>query len=205
MSYPDYPSKWLEIAIKEFSKLPGIGAKTAFRLLMHILRQNKEQIIILSNSLKDLAENIKYCKICCSISDNNVCNICSNTSRDTSIICVVEDVNDLFAIERTKQYNGLYHVLNGLISPIEGISPSQLTISVLEDRIKKENIQEIIFALSATVEADTTAYYIYKKLYAINNNIKFTTIAKGISVGNELEYTDELTLARSIKNRLIFS
>lgn len=205
MSQLNYPSKWLEVAIQEFAKLPGIGNKTAFRLLMHLLRQDKEQMIILSNSIKNLAENIKYCKICCSISDNDICNICNKTNRDNSTICIVEDVNDLIAIERTKQYNGLYHVLNGLISPMEGIAPSQLTISALEERLKNESIQEIIFALSATVEGDTTSYYIHKKIYSQNQNIKFTTIAKGIAVGNELEYTDEITLARSLKNRLIFS
>ncbi len=204
MTQVNYPSKLLENAINEFSKLPGIGKKTAFRLITYLLRQNQSQIIALSDALRNLAEKIIYCKKCHSISDYELCDICRQTSRDESMICVVEDVNDMMAIEKTQQFNGLYHVLNGLISPMEGISPNQLTIDHLEERLKTEPVKEIIFALSATVEGDTTAYFIYKKLSSLYPNIIFTTIAKGIAIGNELEYTDELTLARSIKNRLSF-
>ncbi|GAB4447896.1 MAG: recombination mediator RecR [Bacteroidales bacterium] len=202
MNQRQYPSLLLEKAVQEFSKLPGIGQKTAFRLLMHMLRSNKESIILLADSLNDLANNVQYCKRCFSISDSNLCEICSNHYRDQTTICIVEDVNDLMAIEKTHQYNGLYHVLGGLISPVDGISPAQLTIDSLEKRLEDETISELIFALSATVEGDTTAHYLYKKLSKWP--IQITTIAKGVAVGNELEYTDEITLARSIKHRLAF-
>jgi recombination protein RecR len=204
MNITKYPSVLLERAVTEFSKLPGIGQKTAFRLIMHMLRNGKEQLYNFSDAIKQLADNIKYCKICNSISDEEVCSICSNQQRDKLTICVVEDVNDLMAIERTGQYNGVYHVLNGLISPVEGISPSQLNIESLENRLKTNEIKEVIFALSSTVEGDTTAFYLYKRLYAINSIVKYTTLAKGIAFGNELEYTDEITLAKSIKNRQSF-
>jgi len=204
MNIKKYPSVLLERAVTEFSKLPGIGQKTAFRLIMHMLRNGKEQLYNFSDAIKQLADNIKYCKICNAISDEEVCSICSNQQRDKLTICVVEDVNDLMAIERTGQYNGVYHVLNGLISPVEGISPSQLNIESLENRLKTNEIKEVIFALSSTVEGDTTAFYLYKRLYAINSIVKYTTLAKGIAFGNELEYTDEITLAKSIKNRQSF-
>lgn len=202
MSQHRYPSILLENAVIELSKLPGIGQKTAFRLIMHMLRNGKEQINILANSLKELSDNINYCKRCYSVSDSEICEICSDTSRVQSILCIVENVNDLMAIEKTQQFNGIYHVLGGLISPMEGISPSQLHINELEQRLKTEPINEIIFALSPTVEGDTTAFYIYKKLK--NFNVNFTTIAKGIAIGNDLEYTDEITLGRSIIHRIPF-
>jgi len=198
-----YPSVLLEKAVLELSKLPGIGQKTAFRLVMHMLRTGKEPLFNLAESLSNLAEHVKYCKRCFSISDNDICDICANTHRDVSLLCVVEDVNDLMAIEKTHQFNGLYHVLGGLISPMDGITPSQLNIDVLQTRLDNEPIKEIIFALSATVEGDTTAFYIYKKFQ--HYPIIFSTIAKGIAVGNELEYTDEITLARSIIHRLSFN
>lgn len=203
MNQHQYPSILLEKAVLELSKLPGIGQKTAFRLIMHMLRNGKEPLNMLADSLNELAENIKYCQRCCSVSDNDMCEICCDTSRDQSIVCVVEDVNDLMAIEKTHQFNGIYHVLGGLISPMDGVSPSQLHIEELELRLQKEPIHEVIFALSATVEGDTTAFYLHKKLK--NYNVNFTTIAKGIAIGNELEYTDEVTLARSIIHRLAFN
>jgi recombination protein RecR len=203
MTEVNYPSKLLEAAVLELSKLPGVGKKTAFRLLMHLLRQDKSRLVSLYTSLQQLSDNIRYCKKCQSISDNEYCNICSS-HRDETTICIVEDVNDMMAIECTGQYRGTYHVLNGLISPMEGISPSHLTIKQLEERLKQEPVQEVIFALSSTVEGDTTAHFLYKRLSELNSSIKYTTIAKGISVGNELEYTDEITLARSIKHRLLF-
>ncbi|HQF29165.1 MAG TPA: recombination mediator RecR [Bacteroidia bacterium] len=202
MDQRQYPSLLLEKAVQELSKLPGIGQKTAFRLLMHMLRSNKESMILLADSLNDLAHNVQYCERCFSISDGNLCEICSNHHRDQTTICIVEDVNDLMAIEKTHQYNGLYHVLGGLISPLDGISPAQLTIDSLEKRLENESISELIFAFSATVEGDTTAYYLFKKFSKWP--IQITTIAKGVAVGNELEYTDEITLARSIKHRLAF-
>jgi recombination protein RecR len=197
-----YPSILLEKSVQELSKLPGIGQKTAFRLIMHLLRQGDMQMSELADALKKLSENVHYCKRCHSISDDDLCDICRNSNRNQTLLCVVEDVNDMMAIEKTNQYNGLYHVLGGLISPMDGISPSQLTISSLEERLKQESFNEIIFALSATVEGDTTAYYIYKRLKEYP--VSFTTIAKGVAVGNELEYTDEITLARSIVHRLAF-
>jgi len=197
-----YPSSLLEKAVLELSKLPGIGQKTAFRLVMHMLRKGKEPLLNLAESLSNLAENVKYCKRCYSISDNDICDICANTQRNASLLCVVEDVNDLMAIEKTHQFNGLYHVLGGLISPMDGITPLHLNIDALQARLENEPIKEIIFALSATVEGDTTAFYIFKKFQ--HYPITFSTIAKGIAVGNELEYTDEITLARSIIHRVAF-
>lgn len=202
MNQRQYPSLLLEKAVQELSKLPGIGQKTAFRLLMHMLRNGKESMLLLAESLINLEKNIHYCEKCFSISDSSICEICNNKHRDQTIICVVEDVNDLMAIEKTHQYNGLYHVLGGLISPIDGISPTQLNIDSLEKRLKTEPIQEVIFALSATVEGDTTSFYIFNRINKLP--LRITTIAKGVAVGNELEYTDEVTLARSIVHRLIF-
>lgn len=202
MNQRQYPSLLLEKAVQELSKLPGIGQKTAFRLLMHMLRSGKESMTLLAESLNNLAQNVHYCEQCFSISDSSICEICSNEHRDQTIICVVEDVNDLMAIEKTHQYNGLYHVLGGLISPMDGISPTQLNIDSLEKRLKNNPIQEVIFALSATVEGDTTAFYIFNRINKLP--LRITTIAKGVAVGNELEYTDEVTLARSIVHRLTF-
>ena len=194
-----YPSRLIEKAVEEFSKLPGIGKKTALRLVLNLLKSEKSRAADLAASLTDLRENIKYCKKCCNISDDEICDICSNMNRDQSIICVVQDIRDVLAIENTGQYRGLYHVLGGIISPIEGISPSDLNIDALEKRVVEDKIQEIIFALSSTMEADTTAFYIAKRLKDVN--VKVSSIARGIPIGGELEYADEVTLARSITQR----
>lgn len=197
-----YSSKYLEQAVNALSKLPGIGQKTSFRLLMQMLRNKDGLMKEIIESLQNLYLNHKYCKECFTISDNDLCEICSDTKRDKAVICIVEDVNDLMALERTNQFRGRYHVLGGLISPIDGIGPEKLTIEQLEKRIQNQQIEEIIFALPSTVEGDTTSFYIYKKLSGYP--IRFTTLAKGIALGNELEYTDELTLARSLINRVDF-
>ena len=198
----DFPSKLLENAVNEMSQLPGIGKRTALRLVLFLLQQPKNQTRDLSDSLVSLIENVILCKVCNNISDKELCDICLNTKRDKSIICVVEDIRDIMAIESTGQYLGVYHVLGGKISPIEGIGPNQLNINSLLDRVKNEEIDELIFALSATMEGDTTNFYIYKQLE--NIKVKITTIARGVSVGNELEYTDEVTLGRSIIKRVPF-
>ena len=198
----NFPSKLLENAVNEMSQLPGIGKRTALRLILFLLQQPKNQTRDLSDSLVSLIENVILCKVCNNISDKELCDICLNSKRDKSIICVVEDIRDIMAIESTGQYLGVYHVLGGKISPIEGIGPNQLNINSLLDRVKNEEIDELIFALSATMEGDTTNFYIYKQLE--NIKVKITTIARGVSVGNELEYTDEVTLGRSIIKRVPF-
>ena len=198
----DFTSKLLENAVNEMSQLPGIGKRTALRLVLFLLQQPKNQTRDLSDSLVSLIENVILCKVCNNISDKELCDICLNSKRDKSIICVVEDIRDIMAIESTGQYLGVYHVLGGKISPIEGIGPNQLNINSLLDRVKNEEIDELIFALSATMEGDTTNFYIYKQLE--NIKVKITTIARGVSVGNELEYTDEVTLGRSIIKRVPF-
>lgn len=202
MDFTQFPSKVFEDAVNQFAILPGIGKKTALRLTLFLLRQEKEDIQKFGQSFVELAEQIKYCKTCHNISDSDTCEICSNQKRDKSTICVVENVQDVLAIESTQQYNGLYHVLGGLISPMDGIGPNDLTIAALVDRVRNENIEEIIFALSATMEGDTTNFYMYRKLGDFK--IKITVIARGVSIGNELEYTDEITLGRSIVNRTNF-
>jgi len=184
------------------SQLPGIGKRTALRLVLFLLNQPNLQTVKLSKSLVDLVEGINLCKNCHNISDLELCEICSNTKRDSNIICVVEDVRDVMAIESTGQFNGVYHVLGGKISPIDGIGPNQLNISSLIEKVKSENISELIFALSATMEGDTTNFYIFRQIQDIK--IKITTIARGVSVGNELEFTDEVTLGRSIIKRIPF-
>ncbi|CDF21296.1 recombination protein recR [Prevotella sp. CAG:617] len=189
----------LEKAIDELSKLPGVGKKTALRFVLHLLRQNKEQTLALGNSLIRLRENIMYCRRCHNISDTEVCQICSNTLRDQTIICVVENVQSVLAIENTGQYKGLYHVLGGLISPMDGIGPGDLQIDSLVERAEKEPIEEIIFALSPTMEGDTTNFYIQRKLSHLS--IRLTALSRGISVGDDLEYADEVTLGRSILAR----
>ncbi|BCY27286.1 recombination mediator RecR [Flavobacterium okayamense] len=196
----ELPSKLLEKAVSEISQLPGIGKRTALRLALHLLKQPEDQTQMLSNALTSLRENVKYCKSCYNISDNEICEICSNPNRDESIICVVEDVRDVMAIESTGIFNGLYHVLGGKINPIEGIGPSQLNISTLVDKINLGEVREIIFALSSTMEGDTTNFYIYKQIK--DSKIKTSTIARGIAVGDELEYADEVTLGRSLINRI---
>ena len=198
----NFSSKLLENAVNEMSRLPGIGKRTALRLVLFLLNQPNSQTVQLSKSLIDLVDGIILCKNCHNISDIELCEICSNIKRNKSIICVVEDIRDVMAIESTGQFNGVYHVLGGKISPIEGIGPNQLNISSLIEKIKSKNVSELIFALSATMEGDTTNFYIYKRIQ--NLDLKITTIARGVSVGNELEYTDEVTLGRSIIKRIPF-
>lgn len=198
-----YPSALLQHAIDEFSKLPGIGNKTALRLVLHLLKQDTPSVEAFGNAIITLKKEVKYCKVCHNISDTEVCRICSNPRRDASTVCVVENIRDVMAIEDTLQYNGLYHVLGGVISPMDGIGPSDLQIDSLIERAKQGDIREIILALSTTMEGDTTNFYIYRKLE--NLGIKITTIAKGVAVGDELIYTDELTLGRSIVNRTLFT
>lgn len=197
----EYPSKLIENAINEIAKLPGIGKKTALRLALHLLREEEEITQSLADALIDLRTKTQYCRICHNISDAETCAICANPRRDSSIICVVETATDLIAIENTSQYKGLYHVLGGNISPIEGIGPGELQIQSLIDRVKAEDtpVREIILALSSTMEGDTTSFFITKKLK--DDDVKITTIARGVPIGSELEYTDEITLGRSILGR----
>jgi recombination protein RecR len=197
-----FPSRLLENAVNEFAKLPGIGRKTALRLVLHLLKQEKNDVEIFGNSIIQARTEIKHCKVCHNISDHDRCNICSQPDRTGEIVCVVETIRDVMAIENTRQFIGLYHVLGGIISPMDGIGPSDLEINSLIERVKEGNISEVILALSTTMEGDTTNFYIYKKLK--NFNVKISTLARGVSIGDELEYADELTLARSIKNRLDF-
>ncbi len=198
----NFSSKLLENAINEVSQLPGIGKRTALRLVLHLLKQPISHTHHLTDSLNILVERIKLCKECHNISDVEICEICASPSRNSEIICVVEDVRDVMAIENTAQFRGLYHVLGGKISPIEGIGPQNLTIESLVDKVKKGSIKEVIFALSSTIEGDTTNFYIFKQLEGYN--IKTSAIARGIAVGDELEYADEITLGRSIVNRIPF-
>ena len=197
-----FPSRLLENAVSEFSKLPGIGRKTALRLVLHLLKLDKAEVEAFGNSIIQLRREIKHCKICHNISDTDVCNICALPNRMPEIICVVENIRDVMAIENTRQFIGLYHVLGGIISPMDGIGPADLEVNSLVERIKKGNVSEVILALSTTMEGDTTNFYIYKKLKDFK--IKISTLARGVSIGDELEYADELTLGRSIKNRLDF-
>ncbi len=197
-----YPSQLLEKAVEEFSKLPGVGRKTALRLVLYLLRLNVDEVDVFSNSIAQLRHEVRYCRVCHNISDTDVCPICSDQHRNGSIICVVENIRDVMAIENTQQYNGLYHVLGGVISPMDGIGPSDLEIESLIQRVEKEHVQEVILALSPTMEGDTTNFYISRKLQ--NQDVKLSVIARGISVGNELEYTDEVTLGRAILQRTAF-
>ena len=198
-----FPSRLLENAVEEFSRLPGIGRKTALRLVLHLLRNEESEVEDFSHSILQLKKEIKHCNVCHNISDTETCSICANPSRNESTVCVVESIRDVLSIENTQQFNGLYHVLGGIISPMDGIGPSDLEIDSLIERVKKGEIIEVILALSTTMEGDTTNFYIYKKLK--NLEVRVTTIARGVSVGGELEYTDELTLGRSILNRLNYS
>ena len=198
----NFSSKLLDQAVHEMSQLPGIGKRTALRLVLHLLKQPTEQTEYLSRALVRFRDDIKLCKNCHNISDVELCEICSNSKRNPEIICVVEDIRDVMAIENTAQFKGLYHVLGGKISPMEGIGPQNLTIESLVKKVKTANIEEIIFALSSTMEGDTTNFYIYKQLEEFD--LRLSTIARGISVGDELEYTDEVTLGRSIINRVPF-
>lgn len=193
----------LENAVNEFSKLPGIGRKTALRLVLHILRQDEKSVDNFSSAITTLKKEVKYCKSCYNISDNDICPICSNPARDSSTVCVVENIKEVMAIENTSQFKGLYHVLGGIISPIDGIGPGDIQIDSLVKRVSEGDINEVILALSTTMEGDTTNFYIYKKLSPFN--IKISMIARGISIGDEIEYADEITLGRSIINRTLFS
>ena len=198
----ELPSKLLENAVNEMAQLPGIGKRTALRLVLHLLKQPSEQTEILSSALTAMRNDIQYCKECNTISDADICGICSNASRDKSIICVVEDVRDVMALENTGMFKGVYHVLGGKISPIEGVGPSQLKITSLVEKVKEGNVAEIIFALSSTMEGDTTNFYIYRQIKEYE--VKTSTFARGIAVGDELEYADEVTLGRSLLNRIPF-
>jgi len=196
----NFSSRLLEQAVDEFGRLPGVGKKTALRLVLHLLKQSDGEVARFTGALNQLKEQIKYCKICFNISDHQVCGICSSLKRDHQTICVVEDTRDVMAIENTNQYQGVYHVLGGLISPMDGVGPSDLKIEALIDRIKNTAIKEVILALSATMEGDTTIFYLYRKLKDFN--IQISTIARGIAFGGELEYVDEITLGRSIATRV---
>lgn len=199
-----FQSQLLENAVDEFAKLPGVGRKTALRLVLHLLRQDPDRAKNLGESVIKLREEVKYCKSCYNICDTDVCAICSDPRRDPSTVCVVENIKEVMVVEGTKQFNGLYHVLGGLISPMEGIGPQQLQIESLVNRVKEGTVKEIILALSTTMEGDTTNFYIYRKL-AQFPDIKVTTLARGVSVGDEIEYADEITLGRSIANRVLFT
>ena len=198
-----FPSALLERAVGEFAKLPGVGRKTAMRLVLHLLRQESEAVEAFANAITTLKREAKFCKVCHNISDTETCCICSNPQRDASTVCVVENIRDVMAVEATQQYRGLYHVLGGVISPIDGIGPGDLQIESLVGRVKAGGINEVILALSTTMEGDTTNFYIYRKLEPLG--VKLSVIARGIAVGDELEYADEVTLGRSIVNRTPFS
>ena len=198
----EFSSKLIEKAVNEMSQLPGIGKRTALRLVLHLLKQPKEQTGFLSQALVSMREDIKYCASCHNISDSAMCEICANKNRNHQIVCIVEDIRDVMAIENTGQFRGIYHVLGGKISPIDGVGPSQLNISSLVEKVKSGAVNEIIFALSSTMEGDTTNFYIYKQI--TDCEIIISTIARGISVGDELEYADEVTLGRSILHRVPF-
>lgn len=195
-----FSSALIENAVNEFARLPGIGKKTALRLVLHLLKQDPAQVKLFGEVVTRMREQIKFCKICHNVSDQEICSICGNPSRNKALVCVVENIRDVMAIENTQQFNGTYHVLGGIISPIDGVGPEQLNIYSLVDRAQQQGIEEIIMALSPTIEGDTTIYYLSKKLKEFP--VKITTIARGIAFGGELEYADEMTLARSISNRL---
>jgi recombination protein RecR len=199
MSFTEFPSRLLENAVTGFSSLPGIGRKTAFRLVMNLLKRDPEEVRRFGECIIKLREEINYCKICSNISDTGICKICSDEKRDRSLICVVENIQDVMAIENTRQYKGLYHVLGGIISPVEGIGPADLKIDELEQRVRGNGIREVILALSTTMEGDTTNFYLFKRLSKYE--LLLTTLARGVAVGDELEYTDEITLGRAINNR----
>ena len=199
-----YPSELLEKAVQEFSKLPGVGRKTALRLVLHLLRQDTDEVLQFTETVARMRQEVKRCRICHNISDSEVCPICSDLRRDESTICVVENIQDVMAVENTQQYNGLYHVLGGVISPMDGVGPADLEIDSLVERVKAGGVKEVILALSSTMEGDTTNFYIFRKLASFTD-VKLTIIARGISVGDELEYTDEVTLGRSILNRTPFA
>lgn len=195
-----FSSSLLENAVNEFAKLPGIGKKTALRLVLHLLKQDAREVNHFSEVVAKMRSEIKFCHRCYNVADGDICSICANSIRKQEVICVVESIRDVIAIESTQQFNGTYHVLNGVISPLDGVGPDQLNIASLLSRIEKENTEELIFALNPNIQGDTTIYYLQKKLQPFN--IRITTIARGIAFGGELEYADEMTLARSLQNRL---
>ena len=197
-----YPSQLLERSVESFSQLPGVGRKTALRLVLHLLRQSTEDVDSFADAITRVKHDVKYCKVCHNISDTDVCSICSDPRRDASVVCVVENIQDVMAIENTQQFHGLYHVLGGIISPMDGIGPNDLEIESLVKRVEEGEVKEIILALASTMEGDTTNFYISRKLK--DKQVKLSVIARGISVGDELEYTDEVTLGRSILNRTPF-
>ena len=196
----NFSSKLLETAVNELAKLPGIGRKTSVRLALHLLRQNNSEVEALGNALIKMRNEISFCKICYNVSDSEICDICSNQGRDAGLVCVVEDVRDVMAIENTSQFKGLYHVLGGVISPMDGVGPGDLNIETLIARVQHGGVKEVIMALSPTMEGDTTNFYVYKRLKGLN--VLITTLARGVSIGDNLEFTDEITLGRSITNRL---
>ena len=198
-----YPSKLLEKAVAEFSKLPGIGRKTSLRLVLDMLRRPEEEVSAFANALTDMRSNIKYCQVCHNISDTDICPICADRQRDASTICVVENIRDVMAVEHTQQYRGLYHVLGGIISPMDGIGPSDIEVDSLVERVVNGGVKEVILALSSTMEGDTTNFYISRKLSGYD--VVVSVIARGISVGDELEYTDEVTLGRALLNRTVMN
>lgn len=200
----EYASSLLEGAVRELSRLPGVGRKTALRLALHILRRDESEGVALGEAIINLRRNIKYCKVCHNISETDVCDVCGSAERDHRTVCVVENVRDVMSIENTGQYTGVYHVLGGVISPMDGIGPDQLQIDSLVRRVEQEGIREVILALAATMEGDTTNFYIYRKLGSVEG-LKITQLARGMAVGNEIEYTDELTLGRSLLQRTLFS
>jgi len=203
MSTQQFSSTLLENAVNEFAKLPGIGRKTALRLVLHLLKQSEFDVEVFGNAFIQLRKEIQYCTVCHNISDTEVCRICSNPSRDHETVCIVENIKDVMSIENTQQFRGLYHVLGGIISPMDGIGPNDLEIESLIQRVQDEGVKEVILALSTTMEGDTTNFFIFRKLAPFN--IKTTTIARGIAIGDELEYADEVTLGRSILNRVEFT
>jgi len=203
MIHDHFSSKLLEDAVAQFASLPGVGRKTALRLVLHLLRSDESEVEDFSHSILRLKKEVKHCEVCHNISDTARCSICSNLSRNSSVICVVESIRDVMSIENTSQFNGLYHVLGGIISPMDGVGPGNLEIASLVERVQTGGVVEVILALSTTMEGDTTNFYIYKKLK--DYRVKITTLARGVSVGGELEYTDEITLGRSIVNRMSYS
>ncbi|MBQ9668778.1 MAG: recombination protein RecR [Prevotella sp.] len=203
MVVQQYPSRLLEQAVQQFATLPGIGRKTALRLVLHLLREDQDAVSQFTKAIDTMKHEVKFCRTCHNISDTDLCPICSNPRRDASTICVVENIQDVMAVENTQQFSGLYHVLGGLISPMDGIGPSDLEIDSLVERVGRGGISEVILALSSTMEGDTTNFYIFRKL-APFSDVRISIIARGIAVGNELEYTDEVTLGRSILNRTPF-
>ena len=197
-----FPSRLLEDAVNEFSKLPGIGNKTALRLVLHLIRQSAGESEALGNAIIRLREKIRYCEVCHNLSDNNICHICMDAKRDKETICVVENIRDVMSIENTRQYKGIYHVLGGIISPMDGIGPADITVNSLETKAHSGSVKEIILALPTTMEGDTTSFYIFRKIK--DSGVRITAIARGVAIGDDLEYADEITLGRSIINRLDF-